>query len=270
MEKEIVKMYQQGMTYKQIKKKHCVSHDVIRRILVDANIDIRKTRKKVTSAEQESKIVNDFLEGSTFAELKRKHEVSSVVVYRILKENGIDNRRPVSKFRKKNNTQAQIVNLFKNNRRSLSSIAKICNCSRDAIMNVLSINGFSDQEIRRGLKYSYISNSVEYFFKSSCELEFAVYLDKLNLKWDYEPKKLQANSFSYTPDFIVYIDKFCFVVDVKSFHSGMGSGTANKSYEARKNLVESSFPNCKFLITNPTNYDFVVLGMIEYAKRGSS
>jgi len=57
-----------------------------------------------------------------------------------------------------------------------------------------------------------------YTFRSSWEVKFAVYLDGLGIKWEYEPESFKLSSgISYIPDF--YLSKYDLWIELKGFSS---------------------------------------------------
>lgn len=90
------------------------------------------------------------------------------------------------------------------------------------------------------------------FFRSSWEANFARILNKLNLKWEYEPKRFLLNDddkiMTYLPDFKV---NECYV-EIKGFIM------PDKSNIKKFNLFRIQYPQFKTLFIGPTEYKSLI------------
>lgn len=67
---------------------------------------------------------------------------------------------------------------------------------------------------RGGIRVSYISKDQrEFRFRSLWELRVAIYLDDLDISWDYESLEIPYGDHHYIPDF--YLDKYHMILEVK-------------------------------------------------------
>jgi len=76
------------------------------------------------------------------------------------------------------------------------------------------------------------------YMRSSWEILFAKYLDKLGIKWLYEPKFFDLGNTTYTPDF--YLPEFDYYIEIK----GWWRDDAKDKFEFFKKL----YPKVKIII----------------------
>lgn len=102
-EKEIVKLYSQGLTAAQIGEKFNVKYNAIIKILKKYNIEIKQFAYYGTisfNEEQTKAIIKDYLSGKNGVEVGEKFNVSESVIYKLLRKNNIKVRKSIIHERK--------------------------------------------------------------------------------------------------------------------------------------------------------------------------
>jgi predicted nuclease of restriction endonuclease-like RecB superfamily len=80
-----------------------------------------------------------------------------------------------------------------------------------------------------------------YLMKSSWEIKYAKYLDKNNIKWEYENKTFDLGNTTYTPDF--YLPETDIYIEIK--------GWFRKDAKRKMKLFYKLYPKINLrLITN--------------------
>lgn len=275
LDQEIISMYQGGSSYKLIASALHIGPALIKDVLVSNNIAIRNRSDYSPISGKEREIADLYMSGFSYKDIEIKYGISSPVIQRILKSHKIDPRaKNRSKIRKRVDLAGR-VEMYFNLNRSLSFIAKKCECSRDAVMQFLRIKGYSESQISRGLKYGITKDGRQLLLKSNYEMMFSRHLDDYCLRWEYESIKMDIDGVRYTPDFIIFDEdgNMRYVIDVKGSHSHYGSRKERKKGESfhERTKTRSGFfvekYGAEFLIVNPTNFRLVVEGIVFNLRR---
>lgn len=270
-EEEIIRMYQSGATYKTITEKLKIGPAIIKRALIENDLQIRNRSDYSAIVGKEREIADFYLSGASYGDICEKYKIASSVVKRILEFYKIDPRmKNRSKIRKRVDLSGR-VEMYFNLNRSLAFIAKKCSCSRDAVKQFLRTKGYSEIQISRGTNNVYRDDEREINMKSPLEVEFAKYLSEYKIHWKYESITIDEINFKYTPDFVIYNTKGIpqYIIDVKKFSARFG-GRKEKKFNKVENIAlemkkrisffKEKFDS-EFVITGPTNLKLVVEGI---------
>lgn len=97
IEKDIVKLYEAGLTIRDIAEKLTFSYEKVRKILKSQKVKWRKTYISDLSNNQINDILSKFDSGITIKEIAKWYEISAPAISRLLKAN---NRNVICSFRK--------------------------------------------------------------------------------------------------------------------------------------------------------------------------
>ncbi len=146
-EKQVISLYQQGLSANEIGKQFEVDGKAILKILKRNNIKSRgcnESKIKIPK-EKESKIISLYLEGKSAIDIGKLFNVSNTPIWRILKKNNVPIKRPTDfrptgvKKKRTNSNDLEVINLYQQGL-SISDISKKFKLHSSTIKNVLKDN----------------------------------------------------------------------------------------------------------------------------------
>jgi hypothetical protein len=256
IETEICRDYLSGINYHDINSLYKISPKRLRKLLLDNGLEPRSNKKpERLNAQEKDKAVEMYRSGDSFQIIAKTLGCSTHCIKKSLDENDVIARREWSvKFRTEASIQSLKSKFYEVG--SLSGLAKIFGCSRDAVFNGLIKSGLSKTDILKNISFAYESKiSGMIFLKSKNEEECAFYLDRHDLIWNYEPETLKFDGLSYLPDFVVYNGHIpVFVIDAKS----MSTNFSVERHAKVLKVVSNVYPKAKFVTTNETNVELII------------
>lgn len=93
-ERKIVNAYKVGLGYDDIRRIYHRSHAVVREILLRNNVPIRQKGVRISEADREVGICNQYRDGFTIKEVAKMANVSESYVHRVLKRMNVEITRP--------------------------------------------------------------------------------------------------------------------------------------------------------------------------------
>jgi len=126
-------------------------------------------------------------------------------------------------------TQKFLIEEYITNKKSMRHIAKEIGCSWFTIRYRLKKNKIklrNRKEVNSGKNNPMFGKPTPHgkgvyykniYMRSSWEIKYAEYLDKLRIDWQYEPKRFNLGNTTYCPDF--YLPKQDLHIEIKGYSS---------------------------------------------------
>ncbi len=128
-------------------------------------------------------------------------------------------------------------NLKKSLARKIEHLCPICHNEIKRYNSKLCQRCYHKNKISVGSHYKrYYYKNI--YFKSSYEYKYALYLDKNNIKWQYEAKSFDLGNTSYRPDF--YLSETDEWIEIK--------GWWRPDAKIKFDLFRAKFPNIKIIV----------------------
>lgn len=222
----MVELYEGGASTREIAAALSRANQTVCNCLRREGIELRsraETRLGRVSDTKRNAIETLYKSGQSLEEVAEALDLTVQIVRAELQRRDVE-RRSVgrkTRFADDAETAAQIFKGYANGC-SVSLLAEVYKCSRDAIKQVLLEADVTLRKEGPGKRvYQFVDRKGrEHWMRSSWEIKTAIYLDQKGTEWDYEKETYEIGQRKrYTPDFWLYAEdgQVVLIIDVKGW-----------------------------------------------------